>query len=134
MNNHSQRGYRPAIQSPDIKDIIGDIKTVDGFALEIAGRINRLPQRRVTKSELRDDCGFKKQGIQLLEVLGLLKAESVDGKSRETFDLQEALRVRLRLPALATARGVHLKRKRLPQVLQGVSRLLKRKDGHCLSG
>jgi len=113
MTTVQSKGYRPAFRDSDtVRRVATDIAAVDQLRDEIFHEVNALDSRRVTRQELRRDYGFTPCGLRLLERLGWLQADSVDGARRKTFNLKEALRARLLYPDVACARGIRLRRKR----------------------
>ena len=99
----SQKGYRTAMHTIEgFESLTDDVATLEELEDEILGRVDRLPEKNVTRKELVRDIGFTESGLRILDKAGFLQAHSAGG-ARKLYSLKQALRMRLRFPGFTQA-------------------------------
>ncbi len=99
----SKKGYQPAIRGvSQLGSLVQDVTALTDLRGEMLTSVDELPERRVTRRELKRDLEFSSSGLRLLGKSGFLKPEQ-NGGSRETYSLRQALRALLFFPGFAQA-------------------------------
>ena len=104
-----KRGYRTVKEecALDLGEFQAFLEIQERFLREI----DSLPSRRITESELIRDLKYSATGLKMLKAAKYFRPASANGARRLTYDLKEALRLRVRLTGFAAAPTTKLKRK-----------------------
>ncbi len=106
-----KKGYRPAVcESSDIKCLVEDLGAWKELGSEILERIDSLPRRHVTATELKRDFGFTDSSLRFLERSGWL-SPTCSRRKRKAYDLLRALRMAAKLPGIVSIERVRTRRK-----------------------
>src|SRR5260370_19549688 len=125
-----KKGYKNACEShPAIASLASDAKALAELLLE---QVEKLPETRLTRTELIRDIGFSRSGLRVIEGLGYLAAES-DRGGRRTYNLREAMLIRILFQGFATAPQTRTVRK--SERIQTVARQVVQRatSGHILT-
>ncbi len=106
-----KRGYKPArAESEEVNSLLVEIEALSELRREVLARIDTVPPRQVTATELKRDVDFSPSAIRLLDRSGWLTVHR-NGQRRK-YDLPAVLRLAVQLPGLTSVQRVRVRRRR----------------------
>src|SRR5437762_4671923 len=106
-----KRGYKSACDShPQTAKLVRELRALRELRSEICQQVWTLPERGLSRAEVKRDFGFSDSGLRVLEQLGWLTASS-NGGNRKAYHLHAVLAISLLFPGFAQTPRMRVRRK-----------------------